>query len=159
MGTRKSSRGQALWDDWRLRYRLTLRSCGLILCPYSLRPRFLSGFYQAVAALPGFFQSRPDSRFFFGCGFGVGAGYELGGLHFGHLEQRSVAQQVGDAKVRHAGLASPEELARSAQLEIELSEFEAVLGADHRGEPFLALGRFLSAGHKNAVGLRSTATN
>ena len=76
----------------------------------------LSRFHEAVAALPGFFESCPNAGFFVGGGFGVGVVDELRGFDFGQFEQSAIAEQVGDAEVGETGLAGSEELAGATEL-------------------------------------------
>src|SRR3970282_478821 len=50
-------------------------------------------------------------------------------------KQRTVAQQIGDVKVRHAGLARAEHLSRAAHLQVAPRDLEPVAGLAPRREP------------------------
>jgi hypothetical protein len=142
----------------------TVRRSGSSGLGRSQAARRSAGLDQPIAALPGFFEARPDARAFgfgyFALRFSVGGGSvgEARGFHLGQLKQLAVAEQVGHAKVGQAGLARAEELAGAAQVEIQLRQLKAVLGADHGVEPLLGQRRDARAGHENAEALgRATA--
>src|SRR5712692_2123326 len=89
---------------------------------------------------------------------GIGGDDDLG-FPPGLLEERRVADQVGDAELRQPRLARAEELARAAQLEIGLGDLEPVGGRHNRVDAplrVLAEGR---AGEQDAVGLPRSAAD
>src|SRR4029077_8050031 len=73
------------------------------------------------------------------------------------LEQLGVADNVRDAKIRHAGLTRSEEFSGAARFQIELVDLKAVIGIDHGLEPALAFLRDFAAGHQNTIGFGCAA--
>ena len=109
------------------------------------------GFHEAIAALPLEFEAVPDGGdFWFGEGR-VGGGGEALGFEFGEFEDGAVAEEVSDAEFGQAGLAGAEEFTGAALLEVELGEFEAVLGADHGVEAGFGVFGDVAPGHEDAV--------
>jgi len=118
-----------------------------------------SGFDEAVATLPVFFQLGSDEVAF---GFGdVGKSIVCKVLcfGFGEFEHAAVADEARDAEVGQAGLFGAEELAGAALLEVEFGEFEAVLGTHHGVEAEFGFGAYLVAGHEDAVAFGGAAAD
>ena len=72
------------------------------------------------------------------------------GFFLGEFQQVAISNQVGDAEVRHTCLASSEEFARSAELEIHFGNGKAIAGFDHLVETLLAFIGDLLTGHQDA---------
>ncbi len=119
----------------------------------------ISGFDEGVAALPLVFEACPDGGDLSGWDCGIGRGGEAYGFAFGEFEEGAVAQEVGDAELREAGLASAEEFAGAALLEVEFGEFEAVLGCDQRVETCFGLFGDAIAGHQYAEAFGCSASD
>ncbi len=118
-----------------------------------------SGFDEAVAALPLFAEARPDGVDFGAWDGGVGRDGEGLGFGAGEFEERSVAEEIGDAKLGGACLARAEELPGAALLQVELGESEAIGGGDEGVEAGLGrLGDAL-AGDEQAIALVGTAAD
>ncbi len=80
----------------------------------------------------------------------IGARQHRGRFALGSFQQLAVANEVGDLKARHSGLAGAEKLARAAQFKIEFGNLEAVGGANHGVETAFAVLGNLAAGHQDA---------
>src|ERR1700690_330787 len=91
----------------------------------------LSYLYQSVGFLPVGAHVTEGAVDFFLRNLFAGAGQDGCGFALGGFEKLAVADQVGDLEAGHASLAGAEELARTAQLEVEFGDLEAVGSADH----------------------------
>src|SRR5206468_9240812 len=69
------------------------------------------------------------------------------------LEQVRVAEQIDCAELGEPRLARAEELARAAQLQIDLGDAEAVVRRRHRVDPALGLFREMAGRQQDAVRL------
>ena len=108
--------------------------------------------------MPLFAEAGPDGVDFDAGGGGVGAGGEGVGFGAGELEERAIAEEIGDAELRGACLAGAEELAGAALLEVKLGEGEAVGGGDEGVEAgFRSFGDAIAGDEEAVALLRATA--
>src|SRR5580704_6482448 len=106
----------------------------------------LSRLDQSILPLPGFAKASPEAGAFLFGGLGFAMLYKSRGLLLGQLQQRAIPHQVGDPEVWQAGLPGSKKLARTAELQIQFGQLEAVLRAYHGRQSLFALGRKLAAG-------------
>src|SRR4029078_2503960 len=75
------------------------------------------------------------------------------------LQKRLIENDVAYEKLRQSRLFCSQQLTRSAQLEIFLSDNKSIIRLSHDSEPFRGDGRALVARQKNAVALLRAATD
>src|ERR1700721_1115393 len=112
------------------------KSCNRNLAAANASPLESSSVHQSITTLPGLAQPAPYLILFFVGDLAVGNCNKTSCLCLGQLQKSPVTHQVGYTKVGNSRLPRAKEFARTAQLQIQLGELEAILGAHHGRQAF-----------------------
>ena len=88
---------------------------------------------------------------FLGRNFWIGTTHHKRSFPFGGFQQLHVPDDIRDSEVGKPSLAGAKEFARTAQLQIEFGDFEAVIRAHHGVEAALTLFGHFPSCHQDAV--------